>query len=123
MSSATVPAFQHRKTLKVHSDNVNTIVFSTDGKFLATGGDDGLICIVNMQSLEVVRKFKAVSPVRAIVWHPDSSNVIIAGLKNGVVNTIQLKVRYSLTLENTFESLSCSQGSSGNTQLADQFTV
>ncbi|KAJ6543710.1 WD40-repeat-containing domain protein [Mycena vulgaris] len=93
--AATIPAFQQLKSIKAHSDNVNTLVFSDDGKFLASGGDDGYIHIFTTKDWQEFRKYKAVSPVRVMIWHPGSSNVIAAGLKNGIVNTIQVKVGFN----------------------------
>ncbi|KAJ7608317.1 WD40-repeat-containing domain protein [Mycena rosella] len=90
MTSPSIPVFQQAKSLKSHTDNINVITFSDDGKYLASG-DDGYICIFNTQSWELFRKYRTASPVHVIAWHPKDSKIITAGLKNGVLNTIQIK--------------------------------
>ena len=96
MSSTTmVPVFQRGKSIKAHSDNVNSLAFSEDGQFLASGGDDGYISIFKTNSWHELRKYRTVSPVRAIRWHPGNNGVITAGLKSGIVITIQIKVQFN----------------------------
>ena len=105
MSSTTFPVFQQKKTIKAHSDNVNALAFSEDGKFLASGADDGCISIFDTNDWHVVRKYRTVSAVRAIAWHPGSSQVITAGSKNGIINTIQIKVQPVVSIKFLTESI------------------
>ena len=101
MSSTTtmIPLFQRNKSIKAHSDNINSLVFSEDGQFLASGSDDGYISIFRTNSWHELRKYQTVSPVRAIRWHPGSNGVITAGLKSGIAITIQIKVQFNYVPE------------------------
>ncbi|KAJ7828888.1 WD40-repeat-containing domain protein [Mycena leptocephala] len=92
MSSVTsFPVFHKKETIKAHSDNINILVFSKDGRFLASGSDDGYILIFDTKDWTEFRKYRTAFAVRAIVWHPDDGNIISAGLKEGIINTIQVK--------------------------------
>ncbi|KAJ7195194.1 WD40-repeat-containing domain protein [Mycena pura] len=109
MSSTTlVPVFQRGKSIKAHSDNVNSLAFSEDGQFLASGGDDGYISIFKTNSWRELRKYRTVSPVRAIRWHPGNNGVITAGLKSGIVITIQIKnnVKWEHAVDGTIHCIS-----------------
>lgn len=91
-----IPEFQQMKTIKAHSDNINSLAFSEDGKLLASGGDDGYLRIFATQNWKEFRSYRVASPIRAVTWQP--GNMIIAGLKNGIVNTIQVKVERTLVI-------------------------
>ncbi|KAF8170063.1 hypothetical protein K438DRAFT_1614369 [Mycena galopus ATCC 62051] len=84
------PVF-HKTVLIKASDNVNSLAFSVDGKFLASGRDDGFVSIFKTKHWEEFRKYQTVSAVRIVMWHPVHSGVLVAGLKNGIINIIQTK--------------------------------
>ncbi|KAF8160471.1 WD40-repeat-containing domain protein [Mycena galopus ATCC 62051] len=88
--AATTPIFQQTAALKGHSDNINVMKFSNDGKYLATGGDDAQVIIFDTHTWKVYKRYTMVSPVRALVWHKED-DVLSWGLRNGVVHTIILK--------------------------------
>ncbi|KAJ7185947.1 WD40-repeat-containing domain protein [Mycena filopes] len=85
------PLFEQKKVIHAHSDNINTLSFSDNGELLVSGGDDGCINIYNTNSWQLVKSYRMVSPVRVALWNPRSNSIITAGLKNGLINTIQTK--------------------------------
>ncbi|KAJ7223834.1 WD40-repeat-containing domain protein [Mycena rebaudengoi] len=78
------------QTLKGHTDSINVISFSPDSKFLASGGDDGLLQIFDTKTWKTIRKFRGVSAIRALVWHSSWSGALMVGSRNGDINTIQM---------------------------------
>ncbi|KAJ7898789.1 WD40-repeat-containing domain protein [Mycena leptocephala] len=99
MNTATTPVFQLFKTIKVHEDSVNAISFSSDGTYLASGGADQKMFVIDAKNWNVKKKFKMDFDVRALVWHPTASTpsfsfsvngTISCGGATGVVSTIQL---------------------------------
>ncbi|KAJ7094911.1 WD40-repeat-containing domain protein [Mycena crocata] len=91
MSDTSIPMFHQYKVLKGHTDSINSLVFSPDGKQLASGGDDGCLFVFNTRTWRTERKYRTVSPVRAVTWHDDYPGAISFGLKTGIVTTVQLK--------------------------------
>src|SRR3954470_22551223 len=86
MSSAnpTFPVVTKIKQLLAHSDSINCLVFSPDGKFLASGGEDGYIIIFKSRGWTEYKQYQTTSPIHAIVWHTCNDNVITVGSKNGI---------------------------------------
>ncbi|KAJ7454112.1 WD40-repeat-containing domain protein [Mycena latifolia] len=91
MSTAPTPIFRKAHTLTGHSDSINTIEFSTNGRYLATGGEDAFLLVFNTRNWTFKKRYNAVSPVRGIAWHPGNPDVLSCGLANGLIHTIQLK--------------------------------
>ncbi|KAJ7036106.1 WD40-repeat-containing domain protein [Mycena alexandri] len=87
----TTHPFQQIKSLAGHTDSINAINFSPDGKYLATGGDDARLLIFDTTTWAVKKKYRTVSPIRAIAWHKEHLGVISFGTRNGVVKTLILK--------------------------------
>ncbi|KAJ6495925.1 WD40-repeat-containing domain protein [Mycena vulgaris] len=92
MNSTSIPLFHQVKTLNGHTDSINAIQFSADGKLLATGGDDACLFLFDTKTWKVKKKYQSVAPIRAIVWHPEHPGVLSFGMRNGIINTLQLKV-------------------------------
>ena len=71
-----------------HSDTVNALVFSPDGKSLASGGDDGFIIIWDVQTGKVAYRLGAEDKVDSLVWHPLQPETVIVGCAGGSVQQI-----------------------------------
>ncbi|KAJ7020096.1 WD40-repeat-containing domain protein [Mycena alexandri] len=67
--SAPIPKFRQVKTFKVHKDSVNSLVFSPDGNFLASGGADGLLFIFRTKDWNEIRRYKVDFAIRALFWN------------------------------------------------------
>lgn len=90
--STSTPVFrQHGEAIKGHTDSINCIKFSPDGKHLASGAEDTLILIFDAKTFQLTKRYRALSEVRTLTWHPTRSGILLFGLKSGVINTILLK--------------------------------
>ena len=55
-----------------HSDGVNSVCFSPDGKFIASGSQDSTIKLWNVKELTLIRTFKGHSnSVESVIFSPD----------------------------------------------------
>lgn len=77
------------QTLEGHSDKVNSVVFSPDGQWLASGSSDGTIKIwdVNSGSCQTL---ECDGPVLSIVFSPDGQQ-LASGLSDGVIKVWDIK--------------------------------
>lgn len=70
---------------KGHSANIVAITFSSDGRYIATGDNQGTIVIWNRADRSVVRRIKAHSgEVRNLIFIP-TSNELVSGGADGAV--------------------------------------
>ncbi|KAJ7303054.1 hypothetical protein DFH08DRAFT_826038 [Mycena albidolilacea] len=76
----TVMVFVKAAQLVIHRDPINTIAISCDGRLFASGG--------NVRSLQELKCFRVLSPVRAIVWHPMQPKFMTYGMASGAVSTL-----------------------------------
>lgn len=51
---------------------------STDGKYLALGGEDSTVWIYATDNFSIVRSFHVASPVKCIAWHPKERLLAVA---------------------------------------------
>ncbi|BAY37882.1 serine/threonine protein kinase with WD-40 repeats [Nostoc sp. NIES-2111] len=67
-------------TLKGHSSDVNSVAFSPDGQFLASGSDDKTIKVWNLRTREKIHTFKGHSGwIWAVAIAPDGKTLASAG--------------------------------------------
>lgn len=60
-----------------HKDAVRSLSFTADSRYLISGGDDGMILVMNPTTLEVMHKFKAHTHyVRKAVATPDNRYIV-----------------------------------------------
>jgi ribosome assembly protein SQT1 len=71
------------KELPGHADSVVSIGFSHDGKYVASGGMDGIVNVSSMESENVI-KLQGPNEVIWIRWHP-RGNVLLAGSEDGTI--------------------------------------
>ncbi|KAJ7442213.1 WD40-repeat-containing domain protein [Mycena galericulata] len=86
--------------IKGHTHHINTIAFSPDGRYLASGADDTCLFLYHTDTFREMQQYRATSEIRVLAWHPVRPGVISCGLKNGVVMTIMVK-KTELLYENT----------------------
>ena len=87
MASST--AYVHHLTLKGgHSDTVNVLVFSPDGDNIASGGDDKVVIIWEVNTSDILYRIPADDRVDSILWHPVQPETIIIGCAGGSITQI-----------------------------------
>src|SRR5205085_482047 len=69
-------------TLKVHGGATWAASVSADGRLLATGHDDGSVHVIDMNTGETVRSFKAEGPVRTLKFAPVGASLAV-GTRSG----------------------------------------
>jgi WD40 repeat protein len=65
-----------------HADMVYAVAFSPDGKYLASGGRDGLVKIWNVDDRSEMRSFRHGTPVFDLAYSANGLHVISAGRGN-----------------------------------------
>ena len=66
-----------------HSDVVNTLAFSPNGLYLATGSDDASVIIWNATNGAYLYRIPCDSGVDSLLWHPVEEETVIAGCDSG----------------------------------------
>ena len=88
-SLSTSVEYQLLKTFKgIVSDSVNALEFTSDGRYLAAGSEDGSVCVWNTRSGRLTRHYaREPSSVEALCWieRPNSPRVLLVGLRDGRV--------------------------------------
>jgi WD40 repeat protein len=72
------PAKQPNKTIW-------SVDWSTNGKWIATGGVDSTVRILNPVDLSVHKRFKLNSWIHVVKWHPNNNLLAIATLENHII--------------------------------------
>lgn len=68
---------------KGHSDTINSLAYSKDGTYLASGGDNNLVIIWNAQNAQLLYRLAFESAVDCVIWHPVHPETVIVGLGTG----------------------------------------
>jgi len=84
-------------TLTYHKDSITNLQFSSNGEYLASGSDDGMILVYSTTSWKPIRRFVDVSPVSVLLWHNKARNILLCGHRSGdlhLVNVSKSTVRW-----------------------------
>lgn len=74
--STLVPrAATPRLTFTNHRQTVRALGWSPDGQLLASGGDDGLLLVWEVNGM-VQRRFVYTAPITALAWSPESQRIV-----------------------------------------------
>ena len=65
-----------------HSGAVNSIAFSSDGKYLVSGGADKLLKLWEVSTGREVRTWRAAEGINSVALSPDGAHVVSAGFEN-----------------------------------------
>jgi WD40 repeat protein len=90
-------------SLTGHTDSVNFLEFSPDGKYLASGSDDRLFHVTNFRSGVSRLSVKASSSPTSLVWDRSRPDTYFVGFANGGVT---LQVLGKTTVSESTSSLS-----------------
>lgn len=85
----SVSPYLHETTLRGPEESVTAMEFSPDGRFLASGSEDGLLLIFSTLDWKLIRQFVDVSPLTSLAWHPILRGRIFCGFKSGDIHTMQ----------------------------------
>ena len=66
-----------------HTNSINSLSFSTNGQYLASGGDDSVLMLWNALHGKLLYRLMLDAPIDAIIWHPIHSETLVIGLSNG----------------------------------------
>lgn len=75
-----------QKLLNAHSAEINAIAFSPTGQYLASGADDNTLVIWTVPQAQFIFRLTFESPVDAILWHPNHSETLIIGCRDGAIS-------------------------------------
>ena len=73
-----------------HTEAITALEFSPDGKFLASGGDDGAIFVFSTSSWVPVKRYLDVSPVSVLVWDCRRRYLLLSGHQSGDVHVMTM---------------------------------
>ncbi|EIM21818.1 WD40 repeat-like protein [Wallemia mellicola CBS 633.66] len=59
-----------------HTSNITAVVFQAEGKWIATGSEDGTVKIWDTRTSHVQRAFEHPSPVNDVVIHPNQGEIV-----------------------------------------------
>ncbi len=110
------PPFKYKYQHRAHSNFVNTVRFSPDGNFYATGGSDGKLFLYSGKEgelvCEIVDGAKAHSGgIYGVCWSPDSTRILTASADKSAklwdADTKQLITKFELGTAIEDQQLSC----------------
>ena len=82
--------YESAETLSGHTSSITALLFSPDGKYLASGSENGLVLVTVTESWETVKKLVNVSPVTALLWDPTFPMTLVCGFASGAILTVHI---------------------------------
>ncbi|KAF8223319.1 hypothetical protein L208DRAFT_1187535, partial [Tricholoma matsutake] len=70
---------------------VHALEFSLDGKYIASGDDNGILMVFQIcetSQWKEIRRYKTGDMIRALAWHPTVPGALVVGSANGDLNKI-----------------------------------
>jgi WD40 repeat protein len=67
------------RSLRQHSSDVEALAFSPNGRWLASGDNDGFICVTDVNAGSVTTRFHSNGKIAALAYAPDGSQLFSAG--------------------------------------------
>jgi WD40 repeat protein len=71
----THPAFNLACTLQGHTDYINALDLSQDGRVLASSSRDGKVCVWFVENGRLFRTFDHDRSVECVAWSPDGETI------------------------------------------------
>ena len=69
-----------------HTNLINTLAFSPDGKILASGSTDKTICLHDINTGELLHRFEGhEDSITALTYHPIGGILLVSGSKDGTI--------------------------------------
>lgn len=84
--------YEEEAIISGHRNTVNVLTFSPDGRYLISGGDDGILRVFELigDTLEERYQFRGLSSITAVAWMDSFPGTFIAGDRLGDLHTIHL---------------------------------
>ena len=82
--------YESAETLSGHTSSITALLFSPDGKYLASGSENGLVLVTVTESWETVKKLVNVLPVTALLWDPTFPMTLVCGFASGAILTVHI---------------------------------
>ncbi len=75
----SIPALKELQLINTDSSDIATICCSPDGRWIAAGGDDGIVRIFSRKDGLELKRFSNVGAVRCVLFSPDGKWLVSAG--------------------------------------------
>ena len=82
--------YKYKTSLHGHSGSIIALSFSFDGRYLATGSENGTLIIYTTLSWVPLMRFVDLSPLTSLAWHPSKKRILFCGFASGDVHTLML---------------------------------
>ena len=87
-----VPRYTLDTTLPTgHNNFISALQFSPDGKFLASGSEDGVLMIFSTSTWKPVKRLVDASALTTLTWHPTFPKTLMCGYRSGDVHTVNFE--------------------------------
>ncbi len=70
---------------------MNALAFSPDGIYLASGGDDGVLLVIDPATGRIVHKLRIGVPVTSLSWHARAYYELFVGVGDGRVMVVKME--------------------------------
>lgn len=84
--------YEPETTIAGLNGSISALEFSPDGKFLASGCEDGSVTLFSTLNWKPLHTFVDVSPSTSLAWHPWIGGLLFCGFKSGDIHTLQINL-------------------------------